>query len=113
MDYSISEEGVSDYETSVEGYNLTNTYTPEVVSVPFTKIWKDFDNQDGVRPNFIIVNLLANGKKVESRTVTATTAWTGSLIIFQNMKMVEKLSTPLRKKRCQIILQVLTKLTIS
>ena len=46
MDYSISEEGVPDYETSVEGYNLTNTYTPEVVSVPFTKIWKDFDNQD-------------------------------------------------------------------
>ena len=78
VDYSISEEGVPDYETSVEGYNLTNTYTPEVVSVPFTKIWKDFDNQDGVRPNFIIINLLANGKKVESRTVTATTAWTGS-----------------------------------
>ena len=48
--YTVSEEPVEGYETTIEGTNITNTRTPEVVEIPVTKIWKDNDNQDGVRP---------------------------------------------------------------
>ena len=47
----FSEEPVEGYETTIEGTNITNTRTPEVVEIPVTKIWKDNDNQDGVRPD--------------------------------------------------------------
>ncbi|KST44752.1 Cna B-type domain-containing protein [Enterococcus durans] len=39
------------------------------------KTWSDHDNQDGVRPDEITVNLLADGKKVDSKTVTAKDGW--------------------------------------
>ncbi|MGC3218371.1 Cna B-type domain-containing protein, partial [Pseudomonas aeruginosa] len=40
-----------------------------------TKTWNDNDNQDGKRPDSIVVNLLANGKKVASQEVTAANNW--------------------------------------
>ena len=36
---------------------------------------KDNNNQDGIRPSSITVNLLANGKKIASKTVTASDNW--------------------------------------
>ena len=44
--YTISEDAVTDYTTSVSGYNVTNTYTPEVVRVVIRKVWDD-DEQPG------------------------------------------------------------------
>ncbi|WP_344695757.1 collagen binding domain-containing protein, partial [Lentilactobacillus parakefiri] len=37
-----------------------------------TKTWKDNNNQDGVRPSSITVNLLSNGKQVQSKKVSAS-----------------------------------------
>jgi len=51
-------------------FTISNTHTPEVISVSGTKTWDDANNQDGVRPASIIVNLLADGAKVDSQTVT-------------------------------------------
>lgn len=73
--YSVSEEDVTGYTSSVSGYNLTNTHTPELVSVPVQKLWDDADNQDGIRPDTVTVNLLANGVKVASQTITAENDW--------------------------------------
>ncbi len=73
--YTISEEAVEGYEVTVEGYNLTNTHIPETVSVEGTKTWVDGDNQDGIRPESITVNLLANGEIVQTANVTAESEW--------------------------------------
>lgn len=54
---------------------LTNTHTPEVIDIPVTKIWNDQDNQDGLRPASIVVNLLANGEKVAQKELTNATDW--------------------------------------
>ena len=84
--YSVDEEVVPGYETSVEGTNLTNTHTPERTAIPFSKVWQDDGNQDGLRPESIVVNLLANGKKVATQTLTAETGWAG---IFENLPKYE------------------------
>ncbi len=76
--YTISEDTVADYTTVVDGYNITNTHTPEKISISGSKTWDDADNQDGKRPSSIIVNLLADGEKVDSKTVTAENEWNWS-----------------------------------
>ncbi|MCY7189190.1 Cna B-type domain-containing protein [Streptococcus gallolyticus] len=73
--YTVSEETVDGYTTVVDGYNITNTHTPETTEVSGTKTWDDNDDQDGLRPDSIIVNLLANGEVVASQTVTADNDW--------------------------------------
>ena len=50
---------------------ITNSHTPETISVNGTKTWNDKDNIDDKRPEFITVNLLANGEKIDSQTVRA------------------------------------------
>ncbi|WP_162253457.1 collagen binding domain-containing protein, partial [Lactobacillus kefiranofaciens] len=40
-----------------------------------TKTWKDNNNQDGIRPSSITVNLLSNGKQVQSKKVSASDNW--------------------------------------
>ncbi|MFS0612905.1 Cna B-type domain-containing protein [Lederbergia ruris] len=73
--YTISEEAVEGYETTIEGYNITNTHNPEVTEVAGEKTWDDANNQDGVRPEKITVNLLANGEKIHSVEVTEKDDW--------------------------------------
>ena len=76
--YTVGEEAVADYETKVEGYNITNTHKPETLDITGTKTWNDSNNQDGKRPKSITVNLLANGIITDTKTVTADDNWTYS-----------------------------------
>ncbi|MBQ6905979.1 MAG: Cna B-type domain-containing protein, partial [Clostridia bacterium] len=69
--YSITEEKVDGYETVVDGYNVTNKHTPATTVVEGTKTWDDANDQDGIRPESITINLLANGEVIETITVTA------------------------------------------
>ncbi|BBA93204.1 Cna B-type domain-containing protein [Streptococcus ruminantium] len=73
--YTVSEEKVEGYETTVEGTNITNTHTPETTEVAGTKTWNDNNDQDGKRPKSITVNLLADGKAIKSQQVTAENDW--------------------------------------
>ena len=73
--YTVSEEAVSGYTSKVDGYNITNSYTPETTTVSGSKTWEDGDNQDGKRPASITVNLLADGQKVNTQTVGEAEGW--------------------------------------
>ena len=73
--YTVSEEEVTGYEVKVDGYNIINTHVPETISVEGSKTWEDGNNQDGIRPESITVNLLANGKVVKTATVTEEDNW--------------------------------------
>ena len=82
--YTVKEEDVANYTNAITGdattgFTITNTNT-EKVSVSGTKTWNDNNNQDGKRPASITVNLLKNGTKVDSKTVTpdVSGAWTYS-----------------------------------
>lgn len=76
--YTVSEEPVEGYETTVEGTNITNTRTPEVTEVAVKKIWDDKENKDGLRPDKVTVRLLADGQEVAVKEITATDNWRAS-----------------------------------
>ena len=76
--YTVTEEAVEGYETTVNGYNILNTHKPETISIDGTKHWDDANNQDGKRPESIKVRLLANGTEVAEKDVTAVDDWTYS-----------------------------------
>ena len=79
--YAITEEAVEGYTTVYDGYNVTNSYTPEEVSVTVTKAWADTDNKEGLRPKTITVLLFADGKQLEQTLVLgADDNWTGSFV---------------------------------
>ena len=64
------------------GFTVTNTHTPEVVDIPFEKVWNDANNQDGLRPQSIEITLYADGKAVQTKTVSAAENWSGT---FENL----------------------------
>ena len=76
--YTVSEEPVEGYETTIEGTNITNTRTPEVTEVAVKKIWDDADNKEGLRPEKITVRLFADGQEVAVKEITATDNWQAS-----------------------------------
>ena len=73
--YTVTEDAVPDYTTTVDGYNITNSYTPGKTSVTVTKAWDDANNRDNKRPDSITVNLFADGTKVQSQKITAADGW--------------------------------------
>ena len=73
--YAIDEIEVEGYTTKVEGYNITNTHTPETLDISGTKTWEDDNNRDGIRPESITVNLMAAGEVVATATVTEAEQW--------------------------------------
>ena len=73
--YTVSEEPVAGYETSVEGTNITNSRTPEVTEVAVKKVWDDKENKDGLRPDKVTVRLLADGTEVASQELSTATDW--------------------------------------
>ncbi|MGH2204823.1 Cna B-type domain-containing protein, partial [Enterococcus faecalis] len=60
--YTVTEDQVPEYNTEINGYDITNSYTPGKTSVSVTKAWDDNNNQDGLRPNSVQAQLYANGK---------------------------------------------------
>ena len=86
IEYTWTEASVDGYEltdTKVEEYltTLTNTHEPEVTKVDVTKVWTDADDKDGIRPDSVTINLLADGKETgASVTLNEGNSWKGSFI---------------------------------
>lgn len=74
--YTVDEESVDNYNTTINGYNITNTHEIEKTQISGTKTWVDNNNQDGKRPNKIVVELYADGEYVTSQEVTVNDNWT-------------------------------------
>ncbi len=59
--YTVAEVVSEDYSSKANGYDLKNSYTPEKTSYSVVKLWDDADNQDGLRPASVKVQLYADG----------------------------------------------------
>ncbi|NWK69001.1 Cna B-type domain-containing protein [Bacillus paramycoides] len=70
--YEVKEQPVVGYQSDVHGYDITNTKVGET-KVEGTKTWNDNNATD--RPSTIKVDLLQNGKVVDTKEVTAATNW--------------------------------------
>ena len=62
--------------TGVNAFTLTNTYK-QVEKIDFSgeKVWKDSDNQDGIRPSSVTITLLQNGKDYLTTQTNAANGW--------------------------------------
>ena len=62
--YTVTEDTVANYTAMIDGTTITNTYKPGKTSLTVTKKWDDAENQDGLRPKTIKVQLYADGQKL-------------------------------------------------
>lgn len=78
IEYSVREEPVPKYETTVDDatYTITNKYVPETIELEGTKKWIDNNDQDGLRPKQVTVILYADGKEYERQNVSEGDNWT-------------------------------------
>ena len=77
--YAIAEDAVKDYlmTRSESGYDITNSYHPGKVNISVNKIWDDKNNQDGIRPDSIKVQLYADGAAIgDPVTLNSNGNWT-------------------------------------
>ena len=54
--YAVTEDSVDNYTVTINGYDITNNYTPDKTSLTVTKVWDDSDDQDG----FVLILLMSN-----------------------------------------------------
>ena len=86
--YTITEDEVAGYESKVEGYNVTNTHKVDLTEVTVTKVWDDADNQDGIRPASVTVQLKADGEAFGDPVVlSSSNEWTH---IFTDLEVNKK-----------------------
>ncbi|MCF0114472.1 MAG: Cna B-type domain-containing protein, partial [Erysipelotrichaceae bacterium] len=91
IDYKWVEASIDGYSltTDVDGTGkittLTNHYTPGKTSATIEKIWDDKDDQDGVRPEELKVDLLADGKVVKTVTLNEANGWTATVADLDKM----------------------------
>ncbi len=65
------------FETTVDGYDVTNTFTPETVDLTVEKVWKDNDTDK--RPEDITITLVADGTETEQTlTLSDSNDWKGT-----------------------------------
>ena len=74
--YTIVEESVPDYWVTYNGSMIISTHDLVNTSVTVTKVWNDSNNNDGVRPDSVSVNLYADGVKVSSIVLSSNNSWT-------------------------------------
>src|SRR5699024_3951066 len=74
IDYTVQEVEVPEgYESTIKVEDdgsiiISNTHTPETIEFAVSKVWEDENNQDGVRPDNVTVNLL-NGSEIVDEAV--------------------------------------------
>ena len=86
--YQLVERAVKGYSVTANdrtvdadgnvAYAVTNSHATELTSLAGVKYWSDDNDAQGMRPESIDVNLLANGKVVDTVTVTAEDGWAWS-----------------------------------
>ncbi|MFR3734167.1 MAG: Cna B-type domain-containing protein, partial [Enterococcus sp.] len=64
VEYSITEDNVLGYTTEIDGFDITNSHVIRKRDIKASKVWSDSDDQDGIRPNGVLVQLYADGVKV-------------------------------------------------
>lgn len=75
--YTVTEEAVAEYESTITDFTITNKYAPKSIDYKVTKVWNDANNQDGKRPESVTVQLYkkvgdADPVAVEGKKLTLT-----------------------------------------
>lgn len=91
ISYAVDQDAVNGYTKTINGTTIINTHgatngtnspsggptvsSGENVTVSGNITWVDEENKNKIRPQYVIVHLLADGKEVRVATVTADANW--------------------------------------
>ena len=104
LEYSLEEVSLdNDYEANISGsqaknFRLTNIRQPELIDIEVNKVWDDADDQDGVRPDTITIYLLKDGKKLDSKEVSAEDNWSTSFTNLFKYEAGEEINYSIEEK---------------
>ena len=73
--YSVKEDAVAGYETSIKGQEITNTHDPETIVISGKKVWEDANNQDGKRTATVKVQILKGKEIVDEIETSEEKGW--------------------------------------
>lgn len=77
--YTVNEDDVPMYTKEINGFNLVNSYLPEVTSQTVAKVWQDNDDKQKIRPTTIAMTL-SDGKKVVATVILSKeNNWTATV----------------------------------
>ncbi len=83
--YTWEEDELNGYTLTSEDADgvttLTNTHEPQATELTVKKLWDDDDNRDGLRPETLIVTLLANEKTDQTVELNADNEWTATVSV--------------------------------
>ncbi len=92
IEYSVKEDPVPGYDTSIDGYNVTNTHEPSKISIDVLKRWMDNDDEAGLRPESITIRLFADNVDTGKMLVlTEDVDWAGTFSDLDEYKDGEKI----------------------
>ena len=93
ISYTVTEDAVPEYTAEISGTTIINKYQPGKTSISVIKAWEDGNNQDGLRPTDIKVQLYADGSKQgEEVTLNAGNQWSYTWSDLDEMKSGQKIS---------------------
>ncbi len=78
ISYTITEDAIDGYTSSVNGYDVTNTHEYETRDIAGAKTWDDDNDKASARPASITVHLYQDGELYDSKTVTEADGWAWS-----------------------------------
>ena len=78
---TVDKTEIKDNKLTAADVMFTNDYEKPTVDVSVTKVWTDADDKDGIRPDSVTINLLADGEETgASVTLNEDNGWKGSFI---------------------------------
>lgn len=87
IDYSIVEEAVPGYTTTINGFNVTNSMKTELTSATVVKKWEDDPDNHPMRPTTLRVTLYNDGTPIMTVTLNEGNGWRATvndLPVYQN-----------------------------
>ena len=81
IDYAVNESDVEYYNTTIStdgngNWTVVNTHVTELVNVTVEKVWTDNNNQDGIRPDNVTVQLIKNQTVIRTAVLNGDNNWT-------------------------------------
>lgn len=91
INYTVTEDAVENYSTTIDGFNIVNTYTPKKTSLTINKVWDDDNNAVGDRPANVTVKIYSDGDELTTVSLSSENNWTYVLNDIDVYKNKEKI----------------------
>ena len=73
--YTIEQKEIKGYKAKSNGFDIVNMHSLETITIEGVKMWDDQSNKDKIRPESITVNLIADGKIIDTSTASKDSDW--------------------------------------